>query len=161
MARRFYLSTRKDRSTEGDAVSGALRERGWICTLDWAALGHSESLGFPTIAQAEIEGIRQADVLIVLLPGGFGTPLTTILGGQPLCCQGAASYDFLLSSIEAKRKETFRRSLRMIWPVCRIMAKWKALQLVILRSAWASAHTSTGIPHLDLRAAFAPPTANP
>lgn len=73
MAYRFYLSTRKDRSEEGARISRALVEHGWECTFDWTAIGDSEHPDFPGVAQGEIEGIQQANVLIVLLPGGFGT----------------------------------------------------------------------------------------
>jgi Nucleoside 2-deoxyribosyltransferase len=73
MARRFYLSTKKDRSADGAATLHALTERGWQCTFDWTAFQESGAANLPTLAQAEIEGIRQADILIVLLPGGFGT----------------------------------------------------------------------------------------
>jgi hypothetical protein len=73
MAGRFYLSTKKDRSDEGARVSRGLVERGWECTFDWTSLSDSTIQDSPKLAQLEIEGIRQADVLIVLLPGGFGT----------------------------------------------------------------------------------------
>jgi hypothetical protein len=73
MPGRFYLSTRMDRLHEGKALSDALVEHGWSCTFNWTALGRFASDQFPNVAQAEVEGIREADVLIALLPGGFGT----------------------------------------------------------------------------------------
>lgn len=73
MTGRFYLSTRKDRSEEGACVSRALVDRGWECTFDWTSLNDSTTRDFPRIAGLEIGGVRQADVVIVLLPGGFGT----------------------------------------------------------------------------------------
>lgn len=73
MAQKFYLSTKKDRSEEGGVISRALVERGWTCTFDWTSLSDSASQDFVTLARLEIDGIRKADVVIVLLPGGFGT----------------------------------------------------------------------------------------
>ena len=73
MTRRFYLSTRMDRSEEGARISRALKARGWECTFDWTSLQDSESTDLSMLAQTEIEGIRQADVVVVFLPGGFGT----------------------------------------------------------------------------------------
>jgi hypothetical protein len=73
MARRFYLSTRKDRSDEGACLSNALQTRGWECTYEWTTLKGIGPAEYSAVAQAEIDGIRQADVVIVLLPGGFGT----------------------------------------------------------------------------------------
>lgn len=69
----FYISTRKDRSPEADALVGALQARGWKRTFDWGEHGNVGTDQYATIALAEIEGVRDADVLIVLLPGGFGT----------------------------------------------------------------------------------------
>ncbi len=73
MNKRFYLSTRKDSNAEAEPLLEALKANGWARTFDWAnrgASGHSE---YADLAVAEIAGIRDADVLIVLLPGGYGT----------------------------------------------------------------------------------------
>jgi hypothetical protein len=35
MPKRFYLSTRKDRSAQADALVGVLRSEGWERTFDW------------------------------------------------------------------------------------------------------------------------------
>jgi nucleoside 2-deoxyribosyltransferase len=73
LPKRFYLSTRKDRSAEGAALTEALEALGWQCTFDWTALQEANLARYPEIAQAEIAGVREADVLLVLLPGGYGT----------------------------------------------------------------------------------------
>jgi hypothetical protein len=73
MEKRFYLSTRKDRSAEGAVLSAALIAQGWSCTFDWAALKDVVPSRYGEIAKAEIAGVRDADVLVVLLPGGYGT----------------------------------------------------------------------------------------
>jgi nucleoside 2-deoxyribosyltransferase len=73
MAKRFFLSTRKDRSAEADALSAGLKVRGWERTLAWTGEDSESSEGNAAIAVAELEGVREADVLVVLLPGGYGT----------------------------------------------------------------------------------------
>ena len=69
----FYLSTRKDRNAEAVPLMEALQARGWERTFDWANQGFSGPSEYSDLAVAEISGIRDADVLIVLLPGGYGT----------------------------------------------------------------------------------------
>jgi nucleoside 2-deoxyribosyltransferase len=73
MPSRFYLATRKDRSDEADVLSAALTAQGWERTYAWSALDPADTESFANVAQQEIAGVRAADVLIVLLPGGFGT----------------------------------------------------------------------------------------
>lgn len=70
--RRFYLATRKDRAAEATAVAQALQARGWERTLDWGT-GDDKAESYTEIALAELAALRTADLLIVLLPGGYGT----------------------------------------------------------------------------------------
>lgn len=73
MPKRFYLSTRKDRSAEAAPLLAALASRGWERTFSWTDMGDAGAEAFAAAAVAELAGVRAADVLIVLLPGGFGT----------------------------------------------------------------------------------------
>lgn len=73
MAKRFYVSSRKDRSKEANALAEALKEQGWERTFEWSDLGDATAESRAATAEAELQGVRDADVLIVLLPGGFGT----------------------------------------------------------------------------------------
>jgi nucleoside 2-deoxyribosyltransferase len=73
MAKRFFLSTRKDRSSEADALSAALEAHGWERTFKWTDKDGEDSAGHAAVALAELKGVRDADVLVVLLPGGYGT----------------------------------------------------------------------------------------
>lgn len=72
MQKRFYLSTRKDRSAQAAALLEALKVQGWERTYVWTDKDISPD-GYADIASAELAGVRQADVLLVLLPGGYGT----------------------------------------------------------------------------------------
>src|SRR5437868_2356836 len=73
MPKRFYLSTRKDHSAQAVVLLEALRGQGWERTLDWTAQNNVGPDGYADTALAEIAAVRGADVLVVLLPGGYGT----------------------------------------------------------------------------------------
>jgi nucleoside 2-deoxyribosyltransferase len=73
MSRRFYLSTQKDHNAELAPLLEALRNKGWERTFDWAGRKASSESEYADLAMAEIAGIRDADVVIVILPGGRGT----------------------------------------------------------------------------------------
>src|SRR5262245_56615832 len=73
MAKRFYVSSRKDRSNQANALSEKLIARGWERTFTWNALNGEGPEGHARVALAELDGVSRADVLVVLLPGGFGT----------------------------------------------------------------------------------------
>jgi nucleoside 2-deoxyribosyltransferase len=73
MAKRFFLSTRKDRSAEADALSAALKAHGWERTFAWTDQDGAGPEAHAKVAVAELAGVREADVLVVLLPGGYGT----------------------------------------------------------------------------------------
>ena len=73
MPKRFYVSSRKDRGKHADALAHALIAQGWKRTFEWTDLGDASPESHAATAEAELQGVREADVLIVLLPGGFGT----------------------------------------------------------------------------------------
>lgn len=73
MAKRFYLATRKDRAAQAEALVTALKAHGWERTFTWSGEDDHSPDALAKTALAELSGVREADVLIVLLPGGFGT----------------------------------------------------------------------------------------
>ena len=73
MAKRFYLATKKDRASEANEISEALKRYGWERTLTWSDRTQASSESHAELAQAELKAVREADVLIVMLPGGYGT----------------------------------------------------------------------------------------
>jgi len=73
MPKRFYLSTRKNSSARAEALLEALKASGWQRTFDWTDWGNIGSARYAELASAEIAAVKEADVLVVLLPGGFGT----------------------------------------------------------------------------------------
>jgi nucleoside 2-deoxyribosyltransferase len=70
---KFYLATRKDRAVQAEKLLEALKSRGWERTFTWTGEDKAGAEEYPRLALAELAGIHEADVLIVLLPGGYGT----------------------------------------------------------------------------------------
>jgi nucleoside 2-deoxyribosyltransferase len=70
---KFYLATRKDRTAQAEKLLEALKSRGWERTFTWTGEDKAGAEGYLEVALAELAGVREADVLIVLLPGGYGT----------------------------------------------------------------------------------------
>ena len=76
MRLRFYIASKLDNAPAVRELRDALVERGWIHTYDWTVHGSVQGQGherIQSIALAEAEGVRTADFVIVLLPGGRGT----------------------------------------------------------------------------------------
>jgi nucleoside 2-deoxyribosyltransferase len=70
---KFYLATRKDRVAHAEKLLEALKSRGWERTFTWAGEDKAGAEEYSELALAELAGVCEADVLIVLLPGGYGT----------------------------------------------------------------------------------------
>ncbi|MGB8131905.1 MAG: nucleoside 2-deoxyribosyltransferase [Candidatus Angelobacter sp.] len=69
----FYLATRIDRAAQAEKLLEGLKSRGWERTFTWTREEIARPEEYPELAVAELAGVREADVLIVLLPGGRGT----------------------------------------------------------------------------------------
>ena len=70
---KFYLATRKDRAEQAEALSKALSVHGWERTFAWSGEDEAGPEGYAQIALLELDGVREADVLIAMLPAGKGT----------------------------------------------------------------------------------------
>jgi nucleoside 2-deoxyribosyltransferase len=73
MSKRFYLSTQKDRNAEAAPLLEALKAKEWERTFDWANREASDTSEYSDLAVSEIRGSCDADLVIVILPGGRGT----------------------------------------------------------------------------------------
>jgi len=71
--KRFYLATQKDRAAQAAAIAEAMKAHGWEQTFAWTGQDEEGPEKHARTAVAELNGVREADVLIVLLPGGRGT----------------------------------------------------------------------------------------
>jgi len=96
MPKRFYLATQKDSSARAAPLLDALKAQGWVRTFAWTG-DELDPHRHADIAVAELTGVREADVLIVLLPGGRGTHVeigAALALGKPVILH-APNYDTL------------------------------------------------------------------
>lgn len=73
---RVYVATSLDHAHRAQAVQRALRDRGHEITYDWTTHGSVQGEGdarLCEVAAAELQGVRECDVLVAILPGGRGT----------------------------------------------------------------------------------------
>lgn len=72
----FYIATKLDRAKEHNIVRDDLVKLNWHITYDWTTHGSVKNTTTSTltkVANSEANGVINADVVIVLLPGGRGT----------------------------------------------------------------------------------------
>lgn len=79
MAKLFYLASAISDVERARRLIGELDQHGWTCTFDWTqyeidpVVGSKLTMDERTdIAQQEINGVVEADVMVLLLPGGRG-----------------------------------------------------------------------------------------
>lgn len=73
---RYYIATRLERHRDHNIVRDSLAGQGWEITYDWTVHGPVWRDGAERIrevSQAELTGVVEADLVVVLLPGGRGT----------------------------------------------------------------------------------------
>lgn len=73
---KYYIATKLENHAEHNRLDAALKQLGHDITYDWTVHGPVYSHGLErvrAVAKAEAEGVRDADVVIVLWPGGRGT----------------------------------------------------------------------------------------
>jgi nucleoside 2-deoxyribosyltransferase len=100
----FYIASKLRNAESVKLVSRALADDGHVLTYDWTPHGPVWREGWERCRQVavfETEGVKDADVVIVLLPGGFGTH--TELGaalalGKPVVMWSAYQSDFDLNA---------------------------------------------------------------
>lgn len=75
---KFYIATSLSRMTAHQMVRDSLNKLGHELSYDWTLHGSVKSISkerLKEVALLELAGVTEADFLIVLLPGGFGTHL--------------------------------------------------------------------------------------
>lgn len=84
---RFYIATTLSRHAEHNVVRDLLQTAGHEITYDWTVHGSVKTEGaerLGEVGELELQGVRDADFVVVLLPGGRGTHAevgaATILG---------------------------------------------------------------------------------
>ena len=76
MTRRVYIATSLDNAAAHNALRDALEPLGISVSYDWTAHGSVSGQGAARLEQvaiAELRGIAEADLVVVLLPGRRGT----------------------------------------------------------------------------------------
>lgn len=72
----FYVATGLENAPQAREVRDLMKAAGWHHTYDWTVHGSVAGTGVDRIrevAEAEAKGVADADLVIVLLPGGRGT----------------------------------------------------------------------------------------
>ena len=73
---KFYIASRLGNFAQVQALSEKLKVAGWVHTYDWTTHGsvkESDVDQLKEVAWNEYNGVKDADVIVVLLPGGKGT----------------------------------------------------------------------------------------
>jgi len=76
VTRKFYIATSLQRIEDHHNVRDALREQNWEITYDWTLHGSVKKTSIERLQEVGLkmtQGVLDADVVIVLLPGGKGT----------------------------------------------------------------------------------------
>ena len=101
---KFYIATSLSRHKEHNLVRDALTREGLQITYDWSLHGSVKNISLERlshVSQLEMNGIKQADILIILLPGGLGThtELGIALGlNKPILIQCETPHPFDLGT---------------------------------------------------------------
>lgn len=75
---KYYIATSLSRMTAHHAVRDALKIFGHEISYDWTLHGSVKSVSkerLREVAERELDGVSEADFVVVLLPGGHGTHL--------------------------------------------------------------------------------------
>lgn len=80
---KFYIASKLENVNDVRALKVLLESWGWTHSYDWTVHGSVQRAGCQVIrdvAAAEAQGVADADVVIVLLPGGRGTHVEIGMG---------------------------------------------------------------------------------
>lgn len=73
---KFYIASKLENAEAVSKLASLLKRRGWVQTYDWTKHGSVQgcSMGrIKEVAELELKGVIDADIVIVMLPGGNGT----------------------------------------------------------------------------------------
>ena len=73
---KFYIASRLENYEQVQRLAGKLIAAGWTQTYDWTLHGSVKETDIDTlknIGQKEFDGVKEADIVIVLSPQGRGT----------------------------------------------------------------------------------------
>ncbi|MBZ9688516.1 nucleoside 2-deoxyribosyltransferase [Clostridium estertheticum] len=73
---KFYIASKLENYEQVQYIRDRLKEQGWTHTYDWTQHGSVKSIStelLKEVAEKEFQGVKEADVVIVLTPQGRGT----------------------------------------------------------------------------------------
>ena len=73
---KFYIASKLENYEQVQYLRDRLKEQGWTHTYDWTQHGSVKSISteiLKEVAEKEFQGVKDADVVIVLTPQGRGT----------------------------------------------------------------------------------------
>lgn len=73
---KFYIASKLENYEQVQYLRDRLKEQGWTHTYDWTQHGSVKSIRteiLKEVAEKEFQGVKDADVVIVLTPQGRGT----------------------------------------------------------------------------------------
>lgn len=73
---KFYIASKLENYEQVQYLRDKLKEQRWIHTYDWTQHGSVKSISteiLKEVAEKEFQGVKDADVVIVLTPQGRGT----------------------------------------------------------------------------------------
>lgn len=73
---KFYIASKLKNAEKVKKIANVLKAHGWIQTYDWTKHGNVQTEGdkrLKEVAENEIRGVADADIVILLLPGARGT----------------------------------------------------------------------------------------
>jgi Nucleoside 2-deoxyribosyltransferase len=73
---KFYIASKLENYEQVKSLATLLRKFGWEHTYDWTVHGSIKETDFETlkaVGQKEYDGVKNADIVIVLTPQGRGT----------------------------------------------------------------------------------------
>ena len=73
---KFYIASRVKNVEAVRCLAGKLKAAGWMHTYDWTVDGPAEEVSIDwlkEIGPKEVDGVKDADIVIVLTPQGGGT----------------------------------------------------------------------------------------
>ena len=73
---KFYIASKLENFAQVQTLAGKLKSAGWVHTYDWALHGSVKESNIELlkeVGQNEYDGVKNADIVIVLMPGGRGT----------------------------------------------------------------------------------------
>ena len=73
---KFYIASKLENHKQVKNLASLLKQSGWEHTYDWTTHGSIKNIDIETlksVGQKEFDGVKNADIVIVLTPQGRGT----------------------------------------------------------------------------------------